>query len=59
MHERGKSDKPIVPEKLANKGGGEPMPAESAEGRGLAKGNPIQQTKFRSRYRGRIEYGEP
>jgi len=46
MNGSGKSDKPIVPKKGANKGGGEPRPAEHLEGRGLAKGNPGEQTRF-------------
>ena len=46
MNDRGKSDKPIVPEKGPNKGGGRPRPAEDLEGRGLAKGNPDEQTRF-------------
>ena len=41
MHEHGKSDSSIVPQKPANKTG-QPE-AEQAEGRGLAKGNPRQQ----------------
>jgi RNA-directed DNA polymerase len=39
MNEPGKSDRPIVPGKPANNGGSHLRPAESAEGRGLAKGN--------------------
>jgi len=39
MHDGGKSDKPIVPAKGANKEQGRPCPAERLEGRGLAKGN--------------------
>lgn len=35
-HVAGESDSPIVPEKPANNGG-VPLPAESAEGRGLTK----------------------
>jgi group II intron reverse transcriptase/maturase len=38
MHGAGESDRPIVPEKPANNGG-VPAPAESVEGRGLAKEN--------------------
>jgi group II intron reverse transcriptase/maturase len=38
MHVTGESDSPIVPEKPANKGG-VPLPAESAEGRGLTEEN--------------------
>ena len=46
MNDGEKSDKPIVPEKDANKGSGQPGPAECLEGRGLAKGNPGEQTRF-------------
>ena len=46
MNDSGKSDKPIVPKKGANKGRGGPRPAERLEGRGLAKGNPGEQTRF-------------
>ena len=38
MHVAGESDSSIVPQKPANKGG-VPLPAESAEGRGLTKEN--------------------
>jgi len=46
MNDSGKSDKPIVPVKGANKEQGRPCPAEHLEGRGLAKGNSGEQTKF-------------
>jgi group II intron reverse transcriptase/maturase len=46
MNDGGKSDKPVVPAKGANKGSGEPPPAERLEGRGLAKGNSGEQTRF-------------
>lgn len=46
MNGGGKSDRPIVPEKGANKAGGKPRAAERLEGRGLAKGNPGEQTRF-------------
>ena len=46
MNDDGKSDKPIVLAKGANKGHGKPSPAERVEGRGLAKGNPGEQTRF-------------
>lgn len=46
MKDHGKSDKPIVPEKGANKGRGRPRSAERLEGRGLAKGNSGEQTRF-------------
>jgi len=45
MHEPGKSDRPIVPKKPPNKGRGTALPAEGAEGRGLAKGNPPLQNQ--------------
>ena len=53
MNERGKSDSPIGPEKLPNKGCGALRPAEEVEGRGLAKGNPVQQTRSRTRTQSR------
>jgi group II intron reverse transcriptase/maturase len=43
-HGSGKSDRPIVPEKLPNK-------AEAVEGRGLAKGNPQEQNSSRTQSR--------
>ena len=46
MNDAGKSDKPIVPAKDANNGSGTPRPAERLEGRGLAKGNMGEQTRF-------------
>ncbi len=46
MNDDGKSDKPIVPGKDANKGPGKPGPAECLEGRGLAKGNSGEQTRY-------------
>ncbi|HEO69629.1 MAG TPA: hypothetical protein ENN80_00080 [Candidatus Hydrogenedentes bacterium] len=46
MNDDGKSDKPIVPQKGANKEGGRPTSAEGLEGRGLAKGNPGEQSRF-------------
>jgi hypothetical protein len=46
MHDDGKSDKPIVPKKGANNERGQPRSAERREGRGLAKGNPGEQTRF-------------
>ena len=46
MNDGGKSDKPVVPEKGANKERGRPCPAERVEERGLAKGNPGEQTRF-------------
>lgn len=53
MYEHGKSDKPVVPRKSANKDrpatGG--TTAESMEGRGLAKGNSDQQNRTRTQGR--------
>lgn len=46
MNDIGKSDKLVVPAKDANKGLGRPCPAECLEERGLAKGNPGEQTRF-------------
>jgi hypothetical protein len=48
---RGKSDRPIVPKKPANKAGGAPLAAERVEERGLAKGNPSQRNKGRTQRR--------
>jgi hypothetical protein len=47
MNEHGESDRPIVPEKSANKVWllHQPM-AEPMEERGLAKGNPSEQSSF-------------
>jgi group II intron reverse transcriptase/maturase len=50
MHVAGRSDSPIVPEKPANKGG-VPLPAESAEGRGLTKENTGQSLLDRTQRR--------
>jgi RNA-directed DNA polymerase len=49
MHDHGQSDSPAVPTKFPNKAG-EPA-AEGMEGRGLAKGNPRQQTAPRAQDR--------
>lgn len=51
MHEHGKSDSPIVPEKLSNNDCGEPQSAEKVEGRGLTKGNLSQQNRCRTQSR--------
>ena len=56
MNERGKSDSSIVPMKLPNKGCGAPQSAEEVEGRGLAKGNPGQQTRFRTQGRTDLQH---
>jgi RNA-directed DNA polymerase len=50
MHERGKSDRPVVPKKSSNKAGASAA-AERMEGRGLAKGNPRQQNASRTQSR--------
>jgi len=47
----GKSDRPIVPEKPANKANGAPLVAEQVEERGLAKGNPNQRNRGRTQCR--------
>jgi group II intron reverse transcriptase/maturase len=39
----------------SNKGSGAPLPAEAAEGRGRAKGNPSQQTRSRAQYRNDLQ----
>ena len=49
------SDGLIVPEKRLNKGKGQP--AESAEGRGPAKGNAFEPTTFRTQRRGSVSSG--
>jgi group II intron reverse transcriptase/maturase len=51
MNERRKSDSPILPRKLPNNDWGAPQSAEEVEGRGLAKGNPVQQTRSRTQSR--------
>jgi RNA-directed DNA polymerase len=63
MNERGKSDKPVVPVKSSNKAGapsdrssslgwkaGQPV-AEGMEGRGLTKGNPLEQNASQTQSR--------
>jgi group II intron reverse transcriptase/maturase len=45
MNGHGESDRPIVPRKPSNKGDTAASPAERAEGRGLAKENPLQQNQ--------------
>lgn len=56
MDNHGKSDRPVVPEKLPNKGSGAPRPAEEMEGRGRAKGNPAQQTRGRTQWRETLQH---
>ncbi len=48
MNEHGKSDNPIVPRKLPNKGN---MSAEAMEERGLTKGNSSEQNMLRTQGR--------
>jgi len=54
MNGRGKSDWPVVPEKLANKADGAPSAAERVEGRGQAKGNTIEHSSHRAQHRDRL-----
>ncbi len=56
MNGRGKSDRPIVPVKQANKAGQIRPAAEPVEGRGLAEGNPDQQTNHRTQCRDRLQH---
>lgn len=51
MNDHGKSDRPILPRKPSNKGPGAPGPAETVEGRGLAKGNPPRSSRGRTQGR--------
>lgn len=46
-----KSDSPIVPKKPSNKRRAEAHRAERAEGRGLAKGNAGEQSRYRTQSR--------
>ena len=54
MNGRRKSDRPIVPEKPANKAGGAPLAAEQVEGRGRAKGNSEERSSGRTQSRGEL-----
>ena len=45
MNGTGESDRPIIPRKLSNKGAAAAVPAERAEGRGLAKENLLRQNQ--------------
>ena len=57
MNERGKSDSSVVPEKRSNKVDGPAWSAaEIVEGRGLAKGNLVEQNTLRTQSR---EHGVP
>ena len=49
MHDHGKSDRPIVPEKPPNEA--EPEAEEAVEGRGLAKGKTPERNMFRTQSR--------
>jgi len=55
MNDGGKSDCPIVPENLSNKGDGAPSTAEGGEERGRAKGNPGRQNRHRTQCRDRLQ----
>ena len=57
MHDTGKSDRPIVPRKPANKAVAAASAAEPAEGRGLTKGNALQTTAPRTQCRSRASSG--
>ncbi len=55
MNEYGESDRPIVPQKLANKVRLQNQSmAEPVEERGLAEGNPSEQTSYRAQDRERL-----
>ena len=54
MNGQGKSDRPIVPGKLANKDNGAPLTAESVEGRGRAEGNSVGRSSHRAQDRERL-----
>jgi hypothetical protein len=56
MNEGGKSDSPIVPGKLPNKGPGAPWSAEEVEERGLAEGNTFRQTRARTQSREDLQH---
>lgn len=51
MHDGGKSDTLIVPKKPANEGRAQARLEEPGEGRGVAKGNPGEHTRFRTQSR--------
>ena len=57
MDGRRKSDRPVVPGKSPNNGGtSAALPAEEMEGRGLAKGNPREQTRSRAQHRQDLQH---
>jgi hypothetical protein len=51
MHEHGKSDRSVVPEKQSNKDDAAAPLAETVEGRDLTKGNSPQQNTLRTQRR--------
>ena len=55
MNEPEKSDSPVVSKKTANEAGLKSSAEELAEKRGLAEGNPDQQTSHRTQSRGRLQ----
>ena len=55
MNGGGKSDRPIVPKRPANKAGGAPPVAEQEEERGLAKGNSGRQNRGRAQDRAALQ----
>ncbi|MHB9036975.1 MAG: group II intron reverse transcriptase/maturase [Armatimonadota bacterium] len=55
MYDCGKSDRPIVPVKSANKGTDNKVPAERMEGRCLAERNSHQQNRLRAQNRERLQ----
>ncbi len=59
MNGRGKSDRPIGTEETFEQGQVRTLPAEKVEGRGLTKGNSVQQNRHRAQDRARDRYGEP
>jgi len=58
MYGHGKSDKPILPLKLANKGGCEDSSGAS-EGKGLDQGQFVPTKQVPDPVPGRSRYGEP
>lgn len=56
VHGSGKSDRPVVPTKPANKAEAAASPEEPAEGRGLTKGNALQNHIYEEDFLG-FSYG--
>ena len=57
MHDPGKSDRPVVPQKPSNKTDAvKANAAEPVEGRGLAEGKPRQQNSPRAQHRTRLKH---